>query len=242
MKTLAEAPALADFFLLGDDEYLFDEKAAAKWLTHPGVTSPSAPRPRRLRGSGRVRRGHHRRSRPRHHRRVRCQRRRDDPPCPRRPVRPHHRAGPVRANRRAGPRPLFGAIGPGHRIGDGVGTCRFRKGIERRQCKNLIAIISTLLLMYLIKRSPVYVQARLEVLYGNEWFEKLPKNIRYEGESIHWDTPAILNTLLSNWHDAFHTELDYDGKNLVGELKGYRNKIAHRSAENLLPLTTLIVR
>ena len=37
MKTLAEAPALADFFLLGDDEYLFDEKASAKWLTHPGV-------------------------------------------------------------------------------------------------------------------------------------------------------------------------------------------------------------
>ena len=39
MKTLAEAPLLADFFLLGDDEYLFDEKAAQKWLAHPGVAS-----------------------------------------------------------------------------------------------------------------------------------------------------------------------------------------------------------
>jgi len=37
MKTLAEAPALADFFLLGDDEYLFDDKAVAKWFNHPGV-------------------------------------------------------------------------------------------------------------------------------------------------------------------------------------------------------------
>ena len=37
MKTLAEAPALADFFLLGDDEYLFDEKAVGKWFTNPGV-------------------------------------------------------------------------------------------------------------------------------------------------------------------------------------------------------------
>ncbi len=37
MKTLAEAPALADFFLLGDDEYLFDDKAVAKWFGHPGV-------------------------------------------------------------------------------------------------------------------------------------------------------------------------------------------------------------
>jgi glutamyl-tRNA synthetase len=37
MKTLAEAPVLADFFLLGDDEYLFDEKAVTKWFGRPGV-------------------------------------------------------------------------------------------------------------------------------------------------------------------------------------------------------------
>ena len=37
MKTLAEAPALADFFLLGDDEYLFDEKAVTKWFNSAGV-------------------------------------------------------------------------------------------------------------------------------------------------------------------------------------------------------------
>ena len=45
MKTLAEGPLLADFFLLGDDEYLFDDKAAQKWLNHPGV----ADRLRRVR-------------------------------------------------------------------------------------------------------------------------------------------------------------------------------------------------
>ena len=37
MKTLADAPALADFFLQGDDAYVFDPKAVQKWLTHPGV-------------------------------------------------------------------------------------------------------------------------------------------------------------------------------------------------------------
>ena len=37
MKTVAEAPALADFFLLADDEYLFDEKAVAKWFSGVGV-------------------------------------------------------------------------------------------------------------------------------------------------------------------------------------------------------------
>jgi glutamyl-tRNA synthetase len=37
MKTLAEAPALADFFLLADDAYVFDEKAVAKRFKSPGV-------------------------------------------------------------------------------------------------------------------------------------------------------------------------------------------------------------
>ncbi|MBV9849017.1 MAG: glutamate--tRNA ligase [Armatimonadetes bacterium] len=45
MKTLADAPALADFFLLGDDEYPFDEKAVQKWFTQPAV----ADRLRRVR-------------------------------------------------------------------------------------------------------------------------------------------------------------------------------------------------
>ena len=45
MKTLAEAPALADFFLLGDDEYLFDEKAVSKWLSQSRRRRPPAPRP-----------------------------------------------------------------------------------------------------------------------------------------------------------------------------------------------------
>ncbi len=37
IKTLAEAPLLADFFLLADDKYVFDEKAVQKWFSHPGV-------------------------------------------------------------------------------------------------------------------------------------------------------------------------------------------------------------
>ncbi len=78
---------------------------------------------------------------------------------------------------------------------------------------------------------PIYVQARLEVIYGYEWFAKLPENINSDGEDIHWDTQAILNTMLKNWHDVFHTELDFEGKNLIGELKGWRNRVSHRSAK-----------
>jgi len=37
IKTLAEVPALADFFLLPDDAITYDEKAVAKWFGHPGV-------------------------------------------------------------------------------------------------------------------------------------------------------------------------------------------------------------
>ncbi|HEX5324540.1 MAG TPA: glutamate--tRNA ligase [Capsulimonadaceae bacterium] len=37
MKTLAEAPELADFFLLPDDKYPFDENTKQKWFTVPGM-------------------------------------------------------------------------------------------------------------------------------------------------------------------------------------------------------------
>lgn len=37
MKTLAEAPELAGFFLVADDKLSYDEKATAKWFTHAGV-------------------------------------------------------------------------------------------------------------------------------------------------------------------------------------------------------------
>ncbi len=37
MKTLSEAPALADYFLLPDDKYPFDEKSVQKWFTVPGM-------------------------------------------------------------------------------------------------------------------------------------------------------------------------------------------------------------
>lgn len=45
MKTLAEAPSLADFFLLGDDEYVFDPQVVQKRLAAPGA----ADRLRRVR-------------------------------------------------------------------------------------------------------------------------------------------------------------------------------------------------
>ena len=45
MKTLAEAPELADFFLLGDEEYVFDEAGVQKRLRAPGA----ADRLRRVR-------------------------------------------------------------------------------------------------------------------------------------------------------------------------------------------------
>jgi len=37
IKTLTDAPAIADFFLLGDDEFVYDEKATKKWFTAPGT-------------------------------------------------------------------------------------------------------------------------------------------------------------------------------------------------------------
>jgi hypothetical protein len=82
----------------------------------------------------------------------------------------------------------------------------------------------------------VYVEARLKVRYGDSWYEYLPTNIRFNGEEIEWDTQAILNTMIKQWNDAFQTELGYVGRNLVGELKEWRNTVAHRSAQK--PITS----
>jgi hypothetical protein len=82
----------------------------------------------------------------------------------------------------------------------------------------------------------VYVEARLKVRYGNKWYEYLPVNIHFKGEEIEWDTQAILNTMIKQWSDAFQTELGYSGRNLVGELKEWRNTVAHRSAQK--PITS----
>ena len=78
---------------------------------------------------------------------------------------------------------------------------------------------------------PGYIETRLQVRYGNDWFDYVRPYVDYEGEEICWDTQAILKTMIGNWKDVFHSELDHDGRSFVGELRGWRNKVAHRSSQ-----------
>lgn len=82
----------------------------------------------------------------------------------------------------------------------------------------------------------VYVENRLKHRYGDKWYECLHTNIRIQGDKVQWDTQAILNTMIKQWNDTFQAELGYSGRNLVGELKEWRNAVAHRSP--LKPITS----
>ncbi len=79
---------------------------------------------------------------------------------------------------------------------------------------------------------PEYVVTRLQVRYGNEWFSYVPRDVHYKGEEICWDTQAILKTMTNNWSDAFHSELNHEGRNFVSELREWRNQVAHRSPQS----------
>ena len=75
----------------------------------------------------------------------------------------------------------------------------------------------------------------MKIYYGDKWQDNLPPSVRTVGGEVHWDTQAILNTMIKQWYDVFQSELGYLGKNLVGELKEWRNEVAHRSAQK--PIT-----
>ena len=79
---------------------------------------------------------------------------------------------------------------------------------------------------------PGYVEARLQVRHGDKWFDYVPRDVHFKGEEICWDTQAILKTMTNNWNDVFQSELDHIGRSLVGELRDWRNQVAHRSQRN----------
>ncbi len=79
-----------------------------------------------------------------------------------------------------------------------------------------------------------YVEARLKVRYGQAWQDALAPNVRRAGGVVQWDTQALLGTMLRQWRDVFQEELGFAGKNWVGELKEWRNEVAHRSPQKPL--------
>jgi hypothetical protein len=78
---------------------------------------------------------------------------------------------------------------------------------------------------------PGYIETRLQVRYGDEWFDYVQPYARFEGEEICWDTQAILKTMTNNWNEVFQSELGHVGRSLVGELWDWRNQVAHRSPQ-----------
>ena len=79
-----------------------------------------------------------------------------------------------------------------------------------------------------------FVEARLRTHYGYKWQENLPPQVRITNSSVLWDTQALTNTAIKLWHEVFHDQLGYTGRNLIGEIKEWRNEVAHRTLQHPL--------
>ncbi|HEX6393107.1 MAG TPA: DUF499 domain-containing protein [Acidimicrobiales bacterium] len=52
----------------------------------------------------------------------------------------------------------------------------------------------------------------------------------YPGENVNTDTSILITVILDHWQDVFREELKTTGRNLVGEVRDWRNKWAHHEA------------
>jgi hypothetical protein len=75
-----------------------------------------------------------------------------------------------------------------------------------------------------------FVEHELQNKYGLNWEDRVS---RMPGRKPNLNDPsALLGTMLSQWWDVFQDSLGHKGKNLVGELKEWRNAPAHRDQLN----------
>lgn len=76
-----------------------------------------------------------------------------------------------------------------------------------------------------------FVERELRSMFGQNWEDKVS---RMGGRKPNLNDPsALLGTMLNQRWDVFQGTLGHKGKNLVGELKGWRNVPAHRDELSL---------
>ena len=75
-----------------------------------------------------------------------------------------------------------------------------------------------------------FVERELKSKLGGYWGMSLPaeaEGIKREGDSIHWDSQAILKAMVDNWQGVFRFVLGHVERSYVGELLDVRNMWAH---------------
>ena len=75
-----------------------------------------------------------------------------------------------------------------------------------------------------------FVERELKSKLGGYWIEELTsrsRGIKREGDSVHWDTQALLKAMVDNWQGVFRFVLGHVERSYVGEMIDDRNKWAH---------------
>lgn len=81
-----------------------------------------------------------------------------------------------------------------------------------------------------------YVERELSASYGDKWHATAAESFRKgrnasesDGETIRWDAHACLTVMWDQWNNVFRNSLGQLERNLVSELREYRNRWAHQA-------------
>lgn len=88
----------------------------------------------------------------------------------------------------------------------------------------------------LIQGVSPFVERELQAIYRDNWQEAARSSFREDrgiainkGETIRWDTHALLTVMWDQWNGVFRHKLGFLERSLVSELREYRNRWAHQT-------------
>lgn len=80
-----------------------------------------------------------------------------------------------------------------------------------------------------------FVEGELRAVFQGSWMEHIRSNLREQrnqmqagDQTIHWDALALLTVMWEEWNTVFRRRLSPLERSLVGELREFRNRWAHR--------------
>ncbi len=80
-----------------------------------------------------------------------------------------------------------------------------------------------------------FVEGELRAVYQGAWPEHVRSNLREQrhqvattDQTIHWDALSLLTVMWEHWNTVFRRRLSPLERSLVGELREFRNRWAHR--------------
>ena len=80
-----------------------------------------------------------------------------------------------------------------------------------------------------------FVEREMQTAYGESWIEMARGSFRedrgqaiHRGETIRWDSQALLTVMWDQWNNVFRKKLGHLERSLVSELREFRNRWAHQ--------------